>query len=95
MESFEDFVFSRDFDPVEAFGNSNFSLMWPADMDDDEVQNKIQNRWLQVDEARDANYGWDKYNGSKAKKAMEAREASEAIEAKEVNEARRTAWEAN
>jgi len=71
MRPFEDFVLSRDFVPVQAFGDEVFSLMWQADMEDKNVRNMIQNRWLKVDEARTRNFGWDHWNSHAPKFRLE------------------------
>lgn len=68
MNSFEDFVLSRDFVSVKAFGGDTFSLMWPADMNDEKVLSMIQNRWAKVDEARAGNFGWDRWNAHNPRK---------------------------
>jgi hypothetical protein len=46
MEHLEEFVFSREFAPVPALGNSRIDLgfMWQANLDDEAVQKTLQLR---------------------------------------------------
>jgi len=49
MESFESFVLSRDFTTVDAFDGwkgVEMGLMWPADLSDEQVVNRTQDRLL-------------------------------------------------
>lgn len=43
---------SSDFKTIAAFGDNNFSFLWPADIDDPGVLARLQERWFDMDEGK-------------------------------------------
>lgn len=60
MEDFEDYALSLDAEPL-LFGTQVFCLKWSADMVDEEIRNKVQERRAELDAAREVFFNEEDY----------------------------------
>jgi len=51
MHDLKAFMRSRDFGSVAAFGDEEMGFIWAADLSDAEALERVQTRWLQIEEA--------------------------------------------